>query len=65
LKIAKPINPGPLRQQQYDSIGDQLDRITKTFSYLKTQGVDIGPDGIEQVDHCDQIKRKHPKKGTK
>lgn len=44
------------------SIGDQLDAVIKTFKHLHKQGVDIGPDGLELVEHSDQIKAKFAKK---
>jgi hypothetical protein len=43
-------------------IGEQLDAIIKTFAYLKAQGIDIGPDGTELVEHSQWVKEKFAKK---
>ena len=49
------------RSKEYDSVGDQLDRVTKALKYLKANGVDIGPDGSAQVERVDAVKQKYPK----
>jgi len=49
-----------LREREYPTLGDQLDNITKALQYLKENGVDIGPDGIMQVNACVAVKEKYP-----
>ena len=61
MKIKKPINPKKLRQQAYISVGDQLDSIIKTFAHLQNQGIDIGQDGKELVEHSKWVKSKFAK----
>ncbi len=43
-------------------VGDQLDAIIKTFAYLQEQGVDLGEDGRELVEHSQWVKAKFAKK---
>lgn len=62
MKISKKIDPKGLRAEAYDPIGDQLDRITKTFAYLAEQGIDIGKEGMEQVESSIKVKAKFAKK---
>lgn len=50
------------RKKAYMPIGDQLDAIIKTFKHLKKQGIDIGEDGNELIDHTDWVKEKFAKK---
>lgn len=50
------------RRQSYDPLPEQIDRITKALAYLKAAGVDIGEAGIEQVEHCQAVKAKYPKR---
>lgn len=50
------------RREAYDPLPEQLDRITKALAYLKAAGVDIGEAGIEQVEHCQAVKAKYPKR---
>lgn len=50
------------RREAYDSLPEQIDRITKALAYLKAAGVDIGEAGIEQVEHCQAVKAKYPKR---
>ena len=56
LKIKKSVDPGPLRAQAYRPAGDQLDAIIRTFAYLDDQGIDIGPDGRELIQHSESVK---------
>lgn len=49
------------RAEEYDPIPDQLDRVTKVLKYLSANGVDIGPDGTDQVTMSDAVKAAHPK----
>jgi hypothetical protein len=49
------------RAAKYDLQGDQLDRFTKVLKYLKTQGIDIGPDGEAQIAMSDDVKAEFPK----
>jgi hypothetical protein len=50
-----------LRGASYDSLGAQLDRITKALKFLQTAGVDIGLDGEAQVLMADEVKATYPK----
>ena len=43
-------------------VGDQLDAIIKTFAHLDNQGVDIGEEGRELVEHSQWVKAKFAKK---
>lgn len=45
-------------------IGDQLDSVIKTFSHLQKQGIDIGDDGRELIEHSEWVKAKFAKKWT-
>lgn len=49
------------RRAEYPSLGEQLDRLTKTLAFLSSNGVNIGPDGVEQVTEIDAVKTKYPK----
>lgn len=51
---------GRVRAENYDSLAEQVGRITKALAYLQAQGVDIGPHGREQVEHCKSIKQQFP-----
>lgn len=42
-------------------MGDQLDAIIKTFAHLQNQGIDIGQDGEELVEHSKWVKSKFAK----
>ncbi|MBB67930.1 MAG: hypothetical protein CMP19_10405 [Rickettsiales bacterium] len=50
------------RKKAYMPVGDQLDAIIKTFAYLQEQGVDLGEDGRELVEHSQWVKAKFAKK---
>jgi len=62
LKIQTPIDPKKLRRSAYMPIGDQLDSVIKTFSHLHKQGIDIGAEGRELVEHSEWVKDKFAKK---
>ena len=49
------------RAKAYEPVGEQLDRITKSLAFLKSQGVEIGPEGQAQVSMSDSVKGKFPK----
>ena len=49
------------RREAYDSISDQLDRITATFEFLALRGIDIGAQGQEQVSRWRAVKDEFPK----
>lgn len=61
MRIVKKIDARKKRGENYDPIGDQLDRVTKALAYLSEQGVDIGEDGLAQVNHVNEIKSKFKK----
>lgn len=61
MKIHKKINYTTLRCSAYDSVGDQLDRITKVIKHLQAQGIDIGEAGEQQVLMVDAVKNKFKK----
>lgn len=63
LKIQDSLDVQKLRKKEYDTNGEQLDRITKALAYLSKNGVDIGDAGREQVEHCNAVKNKFKKKG--
>ncbi len=49
------------RRKAFPPIGDQLDRMTKALAFINAKGVDIGPDGLDQVQAIDAIKAEFPK----
>jgi hypothetical protein len=58
LKITKKINHIKLRQSAYDDLVTQIERISKALDHLHTNGVDIGEDGREQINHIRDVKSK-------
>ena len=50
------------RRASYDPVGEQLGRITKALKYLQDKGVEIGPQGVEQIEHVEEVKARFPKK---
>lgn len=62
MKIQTPIDPAKLRRKTYMPVGDQLDAIIKTFAHLDDQGIDIGEEGRELVEHSQWVKAKFAKK---
>jgi hypothetical protein len=61
VKVNKNIGHAQARVKEYPSVGEQLDKIVKTFDYLHQQGVDIGPDGRQLVEDCQSVKNKFKK----
>lgn len=49
------------RKQKYDPIPDQVERLTKALDFLQKSGVDIGPDGEEQVTRFNAVRAEYPK----
>ena len=49
------------RKRHYPQIGDQLDRIFKTFKYLSDNGIDLGIDGNAWVAEIEAVKQEFPK----
>ena len=49
------------RLSNYPSWNEQLERVTKALAYMKSKGIDIGPDGEEQVLEVQKVKDKFPK----
>lgn len=62
LKANISIGHSAPRKKAYMPIGDQLDAIVKTFSHLESQGIDIGDEGRELVEHSKWVKAKFTKK---
>jgi hypothetical protein len=54
-------NYADFRRGEYPAIGDQLDDLYKTLSYLSSNGTDIGPDGQAWIAQIAAIKDKYPK----
>lgn len=49
------------RRKAYPPITDQLDTITKSLAFMAAKGIDIGPDGLSQVQQVEAIKSQFPK----
>ena len=48
------------RVKEYPEIGDQLDAVYKTFTFLKANGADMGPDGDAYLDSINAVKNQIP-----
>jgi hypothetical protein len=53
--------PDVARAAHYDPLPEQIGRITKALAHLSAAGVDIGPDGLTQVDRAQAVKIRFPK----
>lgn len=49
------------RKTHYPTIGDQLDRIFKTFKHLDDIGIDLGLEGNMWIDEIEAVKQEFPK----
>jgi hypothetical protein len=53
--------PAVARAAHYDSLADQIGRLTKALAHLAAAGIDIGPDGTLQVERVQAVKSRFPK----
>lgn len=49
------------RRSGYPPLGDQIDALYKTLSYLASNGIDIGPDGKKWIEEIQAVKEAYPK----
>ena len=49
------------RQIAYPPLADQVGLITKALAFLADKGMDIGPDGKDQVRAIEEVKDRFPK----
>lgn len=54
-------NYADFRRAAYPLLGDQLDSLYKSLSYLSANGIDLGPDGQAWIAQIKMIKDKYPK----
>lgn len=62
MKVKHSPNVDVKRREAHDPLAEQVGRITKSLAYLQSQGVDIGPDGAEQVARVQAVKDKFKKR---
>lgn len=64
IKLIKYYDAPPYvlrRQVMYPPLGEALDCIRKSLEYLRSNGIEIGPDGDAWLDACKRVKEKIPK----
>jgi hypothetical protein len=61
MKIHHKVDPTPLRQAAYMSLGDQLDALMKGFAALKESGVELPAETVAWIEHCTAVKESFPK----
>jgi hypothetical protein len=61
MKIHTKIDVAPRRAADYMPIGEQLDALMKGFAALKEQGIALPAETLAWVEHCQSVKKAHPK----
>jgi len=62
MKIHTQIDVRPRRAADYMDIGAQLDALMKGFAALAEQGVQLPPETVAWIEHCQAVKARHPKR---
>ena len=63
-KRIEAVNSGSVdlaRASHYDPLAEQIGRVTKALAHLAGAGIDIGGDGIDQINRVAAVKAKFPK----
>ncbi|KVH05368.1 hypothetical protein WS84_27940 [Burkholderia anthina] len=61
MKIHHEVDPTPLRQADYQDVGEQLDAIMKGFDALARQGIQLPGETLEWIRHCNEVKDRYKK----
>lgn len=61
MKIHHEVDPLPLRKKSYMDIGEQLDAVMKGFVAIQAKGIELPPETVEWIEHCQSVKDRYIK----
>jgi hypothetical protein len=62
MKIIHNPDPAPLRAAAYMELGDQLDALMKGLAALHAQGIQLPPETVAWIEHCQDVKARFQKR---